>query len=79
MADYYEKIDQDGAGQGRVHETRSTSAGVQPGRVWADDQTDACQAQYYFHDFDQEWRGGQQGLFERFFVGHVRLPTAVDC
>jgi len=46
MADHYEKVDQDCAGQSRVHKTRSTSAGVQPRRVRTDDQTDASQAQY---------------------------------
>jgi len=46
MTGHYEQIDQYGAGQGRVHETRSAGARVQPGRVRADDQTDAGQAQY---------------------------------
>jgi len=46
MADHYKKVDQDSSGNGRVHETSSTGAGVQPRRIRADDQTNAGQAQY---------------------------------
>lgn len=46
MADHDEQIDQDSAGQSRVHETGPAGGRVQPRRVRADGQTDAGQAQY---------------------------------
>lgn len=56
MTDYYEQIDQDGAGHGRVHETRSAGASVQSRRVWADDQTNTSQAQDLKHTTKQASR-----------------------